>query len=121
MNEWIYVMLIGLGMDIFGVWMLASPLLRINLGNKKTLEKQAKDATEEYEKVKNQRGVTSDTAFPTWPAFVKLEAIVYQLRLRILNERILDRKTAVIALSIITIGFILQMMGNILQSLSFQK
>jgi hypothetical protein len=114
-------MIIGLGMDIYGVWMLASPLLRVELGNKKALEKQVKDAVEEYEKVKNQRGVTADTSFPTWASFVRLEAIVYQLHLRILKERMSDRKTAVIALSIITVGFVLQLFGNIFQSISFQN
>ncbi len=88
MYEWLYLMLIGLGMDIVGVWMLAGPILNISLKNKSTLEKQTEDAVKEYERVKGQTGITPETEFPTWPGVAKLEAILYQLHLRILNEKI---------------------------------
>ena len=42
MNEWLYVMIVGLGLDILGVWMLVSPLLKVDLRNKKTLKSTRK-------------------------------------------------------------------------------
>ena len=119
MNEWLYVMIVGLGLDILGVWMLVSPLLKVDLRNKKTLEKQTKDAMEEYARVKDQKPNTPQSEIAMWPDLSRLWVIVLQLHKRLLNEKILHRKRAIIALIIISVGFGLQILANILQSYSF--
>lgn len=121
MNEWLYVMIFGLGLDIVGVWMLASPLLKIDLRHKETIDKKTKDALEEYQRVKDQKPGTPKSEFPTWPAFAHLDLIVLQLHQRLVRERIMHRKRAIIALIIITVGFSLQILANILQFNSIQN
>ena len=50
---WLPFMVLGLLLDILGVWLLASPLLKIDLRNKENLEKKTKELVAEYQKVKN--------------------------------------------------------------------
>lgn len=116
MNEWFYIMSVGLAMDIIGIWMLAGPLLNINLKNKSNLEKKVKEAVEEYERVKNQKLLEDDSEVAMWSGVAKLDAIVYQLHLSILREKILHREKSIPALIIITVGFMLQFFANMMQA-----
>lgn len=116
MYEWLYLMLAGLGMDIVGVWMLAGPILNISLKNKSTLEKQTADAIKEYKRVKDQKPLQPDSEMATWSGVARLEAIIYQLHLRILNEKIEHKQRAVIALIIISAGFTCQIFANMIQA-----
>jgi len=114
-------MIFGLVLDIVGVWLLASPLLKIDLRGSENLVKKTKEAKEEHERVKNQRSGQPDSEFPTWPAFARLELIVYQLHIRLLQEKISHRNQAIIALIILTAGFSLQIFANILQANSINN
>jgi len=117
MNEWIYLMVIGLGLDIAGVWMLVRPLLKIDLIKYKTVEKKTGDRLDEWLKVKDETSEQSNQAFPNWRAFTELDLVVYQWIKKELGEKITNRKKAIKALILITAGFSLQIFANILQSL----
>jgi len=121
MFDWLLVMLIGLGLDIIGVLLLAEPILRIDLRNKSHLEKLTREAIEEYKRVKDQKPGLPESEIPTWPVVAKIEAMLYQLHLAILNEKIVQKRKAIIALIMISFGFILQILGNILQANTLQK
>lgn len=114
-------MLVGLCLDIIGVWLLAEPILRINLRHKSDLEKLTREAVDEYKRVKDQKPGQPDSEIPTWPIVAKIEAMLYQLHLSILNEKIIQKKKAIIALIIVSVGFILQILGNVLQAITFQN
>jgi hypothetical protein len=116
MNEWFYVMIVGLAMDIIGVWMLVGPLLNVNLRHKSSLEKNTQDAIKEYERVKEQKPSKPDSEMAMWSGVARLEAIIYQLHLSLLKEKITHRETAIRALIIITVGFMLQIIANMIQA-----
>ncbi len=116
MNEWFYVMILGLAMDIIGVWMLVGPLLNVNLRHKSNLEKNTQDAIKEYERVKDQKAGNLNSEHAMWSGVARLEAIIYQLHLSLLKEKITHRETAIRALIIITVGFMLQIIANMIQA-----
>jgi len=109
-------MLTGLAMDIIGVWMLAGPLLKVDLTKKGILEKRTKEAIEEFQKVKDQKPGQPDSKIAMWSGVARLEAVVNQLHLRILEEKIEHRHRAIWALVIITVGFFLMMVANLIQA-----
>jgi len=122
MNEWVWLMGIGLVLDIIGIWLLASPLLKIDLTKYDTIKSKTQKRLDEWLRLKDQKvkedGSTDlDTELVLGSTFAELDLTVYQLYKKQLEDKEKDRKKAIRALIIISIGFGLQIVGNIWQSL----
>lgn len=113
---WLPIMIFGLVLDIIGIWLLASPLLKINLKHKEIIDKKTENALKEYQRVKGQKGGHPDSEIAMWPGVAELYAIVYQLYKKTIDEKVAYRNQAIIALIIITAGFSLQIFANTIQA-----
>ena len=112
MIEWIHWMILGLGIDIGGIWMLASPLLKVDLKHKKIVDDKTAEALKEEQEA---RKLPPQDSMATYQGLSELFAIVLQLHQRIIGEKIENRKKAIVALIIISIGFGVQMWASYLQ------
>ena len=115
MEVWLSFVVFGLLMDIVGIWLIAFPLLRKVFKDQKEWDKRVEKSNTDYDKVKKDvdNGVINHaTAFD----LARVERYLY----RVLNFMYKDnntlRKLTIIGLIVISIGFFLQIIGNILQS-----
>jgi len=122
MENWLTLIVLGLFLDILGIWILAGPLLRIVFTNREGWNKRVQLAKDAYEKEKKnvegrKEGEMKSTDWVIMGLdFTRLEAYLYRVLDFMYKDRHEQRRLAYIGLSIITIGFILQIIGNILQS-----
>lgn len=113
---------LGLFLDILGIWILAGPLLRIVFKNEDDWNKRVQLAKDAYQRErKNLEGrkdgeVKSTDWVVTGVHFARLEAYLYRVLNILYKDMDKQRRLAYIGLSIITTGFIFQIIGNILQS-----
>jgi len=120
--NWLTFIVLGLFLDILGIWILAGPLLRIVFKNEEGWNKRVQLAKDAYEKEKeNMEGRKEGEMKGTdWVImgvdFTRLEAYLYRVLDLMYKDRNKQRRLAYIGLSIITIGFIFQIIGSILQS-----
>jgi len=120
--NWLTFIVLGLFLDILGIWILAGPLLRIVFKNEEGWNKRVQLAKDEYEKEKKnwegrKEGEVKDTDWIVMGVdFTRLEAYLYRVLNFMYKDRNEQRRIAYIGLSIITIGFTFQIIGNILQS-----
>ena len=122
MEYWLSFIVFGLFLDILGIWILAGPLLKIVFKNREGWNKRVQLAKDAYEKEKkNLEGrkegeMKSTDWIVTGVHFTRLEAYLYRVLDFLYKDRHEQRRLAYIGLFIITIGFVLQIIGNILQS-----
>ena len=123
MNEWIWLISTGLGLDIIGVLLLASPLLKIDLTKYDIVKSKTQQRLDEWlrlkdQKVKEDGSIDPDTELVLGSDFAELDLTVYQMVKRQLEDKARDRKKAIRALIIISVGFGLQIAGNIWQAVN---
>jgi len=123
MEIWLTFVVLGLFLDILGIWILAGPLLRIVFKNEDDWNKRVQLAKDEYQKErKNMEGrkdgeVKSTDWVVTGVHFARLEAYLYRVLDFLYKDMDKQRTLAYIGLFVITVGFIFQIIGNILQSI----
>jgi len=109
------LIILGLGWDIAGIWLIALPLLKKVFKNQEEWDKRVEKANTDYDKIKKDvdNGVINQ---PTAFDLVRVERYLY----RVLNFMYKDnntlRKLTILGLIVISIGFLMQIYGNILQS-----
>ncbi len=123
MLDGIVFVVLGLLFDILGILILSKPLLRIVYRNEEGWNARVQQSKDEYEKEKKswegrkEGEIKATDWIPMGIDFTRLEAYVYSVFNNFMLEKTEQRGLAFIGLSVITMGFIFQIVGNILQSL----
>jgi len=121
MEVWLFYVVLGLVLDIFGIWILAKPLLGIVFTNEEGWNKRLKEILDDYQiETKNyegrKEGDTKNTdTFPSWFDYSQLRAYVYSVFNKMLQEKKNQREMAFFGLMVITLGFLSQILGNIIK------
>ena len=118
MEVWLFYVIIGLGLDIAGIWIIASPLLRIVYKDKSVWQKQYekikleyKIALKEHEEGKYSIPENTRDELP----FKRLQDFVFDVFNNISLEKQDQRELAILGLIIITLGFLSQIGGSMIK------
>ena len=116
MGDSVIFIVMGLLFDILGILILAGPLVRLVYKNKEGFDARHQQAIDEYEAEKKlfDSGIKRVAHMLD---VTRIEKYIYYNFSNFLMEKEEEKELAIIGLSIITFGFILQIIGNILQSI----
>ena len=93
MEVWLFYVILGLLLDIIGIWILAKPLLRIVFRNEEGWNKRLQEILDEYKiETKNYEGrkegeMKPTDTLPTWFDHTQLRAYVYSVFNNMLLEK----------------------------------
>ena len=124
-EEWLFLIVMGLLLDILGVIILTGPLLQFDLKDFKGLKRRYEKteieygyAVEKHEHVKKYGTPNAKTTLTKeylLRELARLDEFVHFGFLRNEEEKLNHFENAIIALVVIITGFVLQVIGNILQ------
>ena len=116
MEVWVFFVLLGLVMDIVGIWMIVKPLLNRVYKNKEGWEKR-KLISEHMSRHEDAKALIGIGKSATNQDFARLEKYVYERLGQEMSYKENQKSLAYAGLFIITFGFIFQMVGYYAQSL----
>jgi len=114
MEVWLNFIIVGLVMDIVGIWLIALPLLKKVFKNEEDWDKRVRKSVRDLEKAtkdKDNGVINNATAFD----LARVEAYLYRVINFMYKDNNLLRKLTIMGLIIITLGFIFQIIGNYIQ------
>jgi len=122
MEVWLFYVIFGLILDIIGICILARPLFRVVFKNESVWIKQYEKIKREYKiavkEHEEQRYSIPKNTRDNLP-FKRFEMFVFDVFNNTTLEKTEQRNLAFIGLTIITIGFAFQILGNIVQEMYY--